>query len=121
MTEPFRRNDSLLGTGNYRLTEKELEFSRELSTAHFHNSASHSSGTKQQTTQSLPTGVTNERNDSSTDNINWCYMWYQQPNYNEIASLAVCSVPAVYYVSQAFCMKLYFPNNIFSSLLVYII
>jgi hypothetical protein len=69
MAEPIRSNDPLLGTGNYPLTEKELvglswticRTLPQLRLAQFRNGvASHS----------LPTGVTNETNDCSTDNTN---------------------------------------------------
>jgi hypothetical protein len=69
MTEPFQRNDSLLGTGNYPLTEKELVVLSwtiyrtfpQLRLTQFRNEVA---------PHSLPTGVTNERNDSRTDNAN---------------------------------------------------
>jgi hypothetical protein len=69
MTEEFQRNDSLLGTGNYPLTEKELVVLSwtiyrtlpQLRLTQFRTEVA---------PHSLPTGVTNERNGSSTDNTN---------------------------------------------------
>jgi hypothetical protein len=95
MTELFHRNDPLFRTGISLFIEKELVVLSwtiyrtlpQLRLTQFRNEIGRTS---------LPANGSHKR---------------KQPAYNEIASLAVCSIPAVHCVSKVFCMKLYIPQQ----------